>query len=377
MASINQAGLNPLKGGILGPTGAATGPWYDPVSLFTKHSTQAPAPDPTSNDYTSDAGISSIGDRVKNGTYQFGSNDGAAIAIKQYQALFGRNPTVPELNSAISLSNGNVNGYIAGLYQQSQQKTPLQLQQQQQQDALNAYNGNKQTYDATTNTVFQQATGRQATPDELAHFGSLLATGATDSYGLSQLIGQTQEAQQAQTQKYQDTLSGNLQKTQGDYFQNYINPSILSQTAAAGRDPNSSGVQTAEVQAGKQQNYDLQNYLANFGASQYSQSAQNQQGVYNQYLQNQYQLQNGGINQKLGTQAFNQSQNASSLNYGIQQNAYQNYLNNYGKSGVSAAQGALSGGASGASAGASFGPWGALIGGVGGAALGAYGSGKL
>jgi hypothetical protein len=148
---------------------------------------------------------------------------------------------------------------------------------------------------------------------------------------MSQLVGQTAEAQNKQTAGYQDTLSKNLQSTQGDYFKNYINPSILSQTAAAGRDPNSSGVQQAEVQAGKQQNYDLQNYLANFGASQYGQSAQNQQGVYSQYLNQQYGLQNAGISQQLGQQSYMQNQNTNMANANYQQNAYNQYLNRYGQ----------------------------------------------
>lgn len=335
------------------------------------------APDPLAGTGTSDAGIAAIQAKVSNGSYQFGTNDAQAIAIKQYNALFGRNPTVPELNEALSLSNGNINGYIAEQYQQSQQLTPTQLQQQQQQQALTAYQSNQSGYDATTNAAFQQATGQNATADELSHFGSLLASGQTDAYGLSQLIGQTQQAQQHQTQQYQDQLSANLQQTQGDYYKNFINPSILSQTAAAGRDPNSSGVQQAEVQAGQQQNYQLQDYLANFGASQYAQSAQNQQSVYNQYLNQQYGLQNAGINQQLQNQQFNQSQAGNLLNYGIQSNAYQNYLNSYGRSSGGSLSGSIAGAAAGAKLGSVGGPWGTALGAVGGGLAGYFsGSGK-
>lgn len=349
--------IGALAGGIFGGGGGSS----------------TPSADPLAGSGTTDANIAAIEAEIANGTYQFGTNDAQAIAIKQYNALFGRNPTVPELNEALSLSDGNINGYIAQQYQQSQQLTPVQLQQQQQQQGLAAYQSGQAGYDATTNAAFQQATGQAATSDELSHFGSLLATGQIDAYGLSQLVGQTQQAQQYQTQQYQNQLSQNLQQTQGNYYQQYINPSILSQTAAAGRDPNSSGVQQAEVQAGQQQNYQLQDYLANFGASQYGQSAQNQQGVYQQYLNNQYGLSNGGINQTLQNQQFNQSQNANLLNYGIQQNAYQNYLNSYGKS---SSGGNLSGGIAGAAAGAKLGsvggPWGTAIGAVGGGLAGYF-----
>lgn len=260
-------------------------------------------------------------------------------AGRDFAAQFGRNPTQSELSMlAPSYLSGDPNiantssgkGAVAA-YFNSMANTPTNIQAQQTATGLKAYQTGQAGFDATTTAAFQQATGRAPTADELSHFGGLLASGAIDSYGLSQLIGQTAEAQNKQTADYQNTLSQNLQSTQGDYFKNYINPSILSQTTAAGRDPNSSGVQQAEVQAGKQQNYDLQNYLANFGATQYGQSAQNQQGVYNQYLQQQYGLQNAGVSQQLGEQSYLQNQNTNLQNYQLQQNAYNQYLSRYGK----------------------------------------------
>lgn len=268
-----------------------------------------------------------------------GSQAQQFYAFQDFVKQFGRNPTQSELSMlAPNYSSGDPNkvnnsagqGAIAAYYN-SMANTPTNIQASQNAAALKAYQGGQAGFDATTTAAFQQATGRAPTADELSHFGGLLASGAIDSYGLSQLVGQTAEAQQKQTADYQNTLSTNLQSTQGDYFKNYIDPSILSQTAAAGRDPNSSGVQQAEVQAGKQQNYDLQNYLANFGASQYGQSAAVQQGVYGQYLNQQYGLQNAGISQQLGQQNYMQQQNTNLANYQVQQNAYNNYLQKYGK----------------------------------------------
>lgn len=260
-------------------------------------------------------------------------------AWNDFVKQFGRNPTQSELAMlAPNYSSGdkNIANQSAGnaaiaAYYNSIANTPGNIQSSQNNANQKAYQAGQAGFDATTNGAFQTATGRAATADELSHFGGLLASGQVDAYGLSQLIGQTAEAQTKQATDYQNTLSSNLQSTQGDYFKNYINPSILSQTAAAGRDPNSSGVQQAEVQAGKQQNYDLQNYLAQFGASQYGQSAQNQQGVYQQYLSNQYGLNNAGISQNLGEQSYLQNQNTNLQNYQLQQSAYNNYLNNYGK----------------------------------------------
>lgn len=311
-----------------------------------------------------------------------GQGAAAFSAQTDFKNIFGRNPTASELAQLVpSYMSGDPNrlntaGGAAAVssYYDSYVNTPTNITAKQNADALAAYQNGQAGFDATTNAAFQQATGQAATPDELAHFGSLLATGATDAYGISQLVGQTQQAQQYQTQQYQNQLSTNLQQTQGNYYQQYINPSILSQTAAAGRDPNSSGVQQAEVQAGQQQNYQLQDYLANFGASQYGQSAQNQQGVYQQYLNQQYNLQNAGVSQQLGEQANLQGYNQNLSNYQYQQSAYQNYLNKYGKTG-NAGTGAASGAASGAALGTSILPgWGTGIGAVAGGIAGYFGS---
>lgn len=303
-------------------------------------------------------------------------------AFGDFQAMFGRNPTASELSQlAPSYMSGdpNIANQTAGraqvaAYYNSVANNPVNIAAAQQAQGLADYQKGQAGFDATTNAAFQQATGQAATADELSHFGGLLATGQIDAYGLSQLAGQTQAAQQYQTQQYQNTLSNNLQQTQGNYFQNYINPSILSQTAAAGRDPNSSGVQQAEVQAGKQQNYDLQNYLAQFGATQYGQSAQNQQGVYNQYLNQQYGLTNAGISQQLAEQTniANQNQNTAIQSY--QQQAYMNYINNYGRSNNSALSGGISGALSGAKLGSAAGPYGAIFGGIAGG-IGGYAGG--
>jgi hypothetical protein len=300
-----------------------------------------------------------------------------------FKQMFGRDATneeelqfLPQYMQSLHDDSGYTAGDAAlASYYQQQQNTPTALAAKQQSDALTKYKAGQGDYDAQTQQIFQQSVGRNATADELSHFGSLLASGQIDQYGMTQLVGQTAEAQNAATAKYQKTLGDNLQGVQADYFKNYINPTILSQTAAAGRDPNSSGVQQAQVQAGKQQNYDLQNYLANFGASQYGQAAQNQQNVYQQYLNQQYGLQNANINSQLQNQSYLQQRNTDLANYQMQQNAYNTYLQNYGKrSGVgSMISGGLSGAGSGAMMGSTAGPWGALAGGILGGGLGVFG----
>lgn len=310
-----------------------------------------------------------------------GSQAQQYYAWQDFAKTFGRNPTQSELDMlSPSYASGDPNktnnsagkAQIAAYYN-SQANSPTNIAAGQQQQAIDSYKKDSTTFDNQTNQIFQQSLGRNATSDEAQHFGALLASGQVDSYGLGQLVGQSQEAQQRQTQTYQDTLSKNLQGTQGDYFKNYIEPSILAQSAASGRDVNSSGVQQAEVQAGKQQNYDLQNYLAQFGAGQYGQSAANQQNVYQQYLGNLYGLQNANVNSQLAQQNYLQNQNTNIGNFQMQQNAYNAYLNQYGKR--SNGMGSLIGGIAGGALGSFGGPAGAAAGygigsSIGGAAQG-------
>ncbi len=381
------------KGSVLAPS-VKGNPWYDPGGLFGSHGDKnnvagklAQFVAPNEPDFAGGQVYAPPDGSTPLATLpQYGGAGGSYQAAQYYAAqdfakVFGRNPTQSELtqlSQAYLSGDPNIANQTGGQaaiaqYYQNVANSPENLQARQLSQAQAAYTKGQSGFDATTNAAFQQATGQAATPDELSHFGSLLATGQIDAYGLSQLVGQTQQAQQYQTQQYQNTLSNNLQQTQGDYFKNYINPSILSQTAAAGRDPNSSGVQQAEVQAGKQQNYDLQNYLANFGATQYGQSAQNQQGVYGQYLNQLYGNQNANTSYALGQNSFNQQQLANSQNYNLQQNAYNNYLKNYGKT-SNGAQGALGGATSGAALGTSILPgWGTAIGAVGGGIAGYLG----
>lgn len=379
------------KGNFLAPS-VNGNPWYDPGGLFKKGDSNneagkqaawsgAQLPDFAGGTvYDSPDGSAPISTLPSYGGAGGSLQAATYYAAQDFVKMFGRNPTQTELSQLApqylsgdaNLTNSTAGQQALSQYYQNIANSPENLQKRQLADAQKSYTTGKAGFDSTTAAAFQQATGRAPTADELSHFGGLLATGQIDSYGLSQLVGQTAEAQQKQTTDYQNTLSANLQSTQGDYFKNYINPSILSETAAAGRDPNSSGVQQAEVQAGKQQNYDLQNYLANFGATQYGQSAQNQQGVYQQYLNQQYSQQNANTSYALGQNSYNQQQLQNTQNYNLQQNAYNNYLKNYGKS--NGASGALSGASSGAALGTTIMPgWGTAIGGVAGGLAGYFG----
>lgn len=315
---------------------------------------------------------------------QYGGSGGDATTAAYYAGQdfyqqFGRNPTQAELSQLIpaylgtdphvaNLAGGK--GAVAAYYTQ-QSQTPQSIYQQQQNQLQQQYTQNQGAIDPQVAQIFQQNLGRAPTSDEAQHFGMLIASGQ-DPYQIQQALQQTTEYQNKQTQDFTNQLGQQLQGTNADYFSKYILPSIQAQNAQAGRTQDSSGYQAQLANAAQQQNYQLQNYLAQVSAGQYGQSTQNAAQNYGALLGQQYGVQNAGISNALSNQASNQQYNQQLNLYQLQQQAYQNYLNSYGKRNglASGLSGALSGGVSGAMAGSKFGPYGALAGGLLGAGLG-------
>lgn len=251
---------------------------------------------------------------------------------------FGRNPTQSELTSLSpyyasgdqNIANTSQGNQAIAQYFQQLQNSPSAINTRQQQQQTANYTGNQSQYDAQTNQLFQQYLGRDATSAELQHFGTALANGS-DPYEVQQSLMQTPEYQNAQTQKESDQLKGTLQQSNSDYFNQYILPSIQASNAQAGRSQDSSGYAGALAQAAKQQNFDLNNYLANFQAGQYGQNVQNAAANYQPYLQQQYGLQQANVSNTLQNNAYNTQRSNQLQDYYNQQNAYNSYLQNYGK----------------------------------------------
>lgn len=295
--------------------------------------------------------------------------------------------------------------FVASLKQQ-QDNTPQNIYKQQQQGYIDQYNTNKGSIDSQVSGAFQSMLGRAPTADESQHFGMLIASGE-DPYQVQQALQQTTEYQNAQTQKYTDQqaaaqqkqtaaneqanqkfisdLTPQLQQSNADYFSKYIMPSIQANAGASGRSLDSSGVSSQLANAGQQQNYQLQNYLAQlsgnlYGSAQqasYGQQSQlsglsqqqfagaqsNARDQYGQLLSQQYGLQNAGVSNQLANNAANTQYGQNMSMYQMQQQSYNNYLNNYGKRSGSQGIGSAVGGVLGGAAGAYFGgPMGATAG---------------
>lgn len=342
---------------------------YDPAGFFGGGGGSAPAPiDPYADKYGTDADIQTIADRVNTGQFQFGNKDQSAIAIKQYNAVYGRNPTVEELNQAMSLSGGDINGYIAGK-KYADDNSPEKLASKQRAQYL----AQAPEHYGSVNQLFQSNLGRAASQDELSHFGSILASGTTDQYELQNFLQQQPEYQQNQDKNFRGQLSGELQGYDKSYFQNSILPGIQESYAKQGRSFDSSAFQGAATNSAQQQNTSRESFLANLSAQQYGNQQQNAYNAYAQQVAQQQQLSNANLNAQYGNVQNTIGRQQNYQDYQTQQNSYNQYLAKYGQR--SGAQGAVGGAAAGASMGTAVMPgWGTAIGGVAGAAAGYFGS---
>lgn len=339
------------------------------LGLFGKKGSTPVASDPYADKYSTPEEIQTISDRIKNGQFQWGNvSDKSAVAIKQFNAVYGRNPTPGELTNALSLSGGDINGYIAGQkYQEDNSPAKLAAKQQAQYlaDAPNHYD--------TVSQTFQGQLGREATQQEKDHFGALLAAGNTDPYQLQQFIQQQPEYQQTQNKNMRDQLSGQLQGYDQQYYNDKILPSIQQAYAKQGRSFDSSGFQAAATNSAQQQNTSRESFLANLSAQQYGGQQSNAYNAYAQQIAQQQQLSNSNLNAQYGNVQNTISRQQNFQDYQTQQNAYNQYLSKYGQR--SGAQGAIGGAASGAAIGTSIMPgWGTAIGGIAGGAAGYFGS---
>ncbi len=305
------------------------------------------------------------------------------LAGEQFAKVFGRNPTQSELDSLAPAyqsgdpniaDRGRGNSTIAQYYQ-SKSNTPDQINKSNQ----DKYLAEAPKHFDSINQMFQSSLGRAATQDELNHFGSLLASGTTDSYQLQQFLQQQPEYAQKQDTEFQNKLSGQLQGFDKQYFGEKILPSIQEAYAKQGRSFDSSAFANSATQSAQGQNTEREQYLAQLSASQYGGRQQNAYNDYANMVANQQNLTNQGINaQYTGVQRTQDRINQIS-DYNTQAQAYNQYLAKYGKRSNAGGIGALIGGGAGiAGAFLTGNPEAAGIGyqigsGLGGAAGNAYG----
>lgn len=294
-----------------------------------------------------------------------GSGYWAASAYNTFKNIMGREPSEAELQAAIPSFSGNGGdqrgaAYIAQM-KLAEENSPANIQKRQQAE----YAAKAPQYYDSVGKMIKDSLGRDATPDELSHFGSLMASGSTDAYGIQQFLQQQPEYTSKQNKTFQDQMSNQLAGYDKQYFQEKIMPAIQETYAKQGRSFDSSAFQNAATQSAQQQNTTRQQYLAQLSAQQYGGV---QERAYQDYA-NQVANQQAQSNFNLQSQ-YNRKNEVQ--DYSTQQNAYNQYLAKYGKrnNGLGSLIGGVAGGVAGAYLG---GPMGASVGYQMGSSLGQAG----
>lgn len=254
--------------------------------------------------------------------------DAEAWARKGFTDIFGRDPTADELAQVMpayvgtdphitNVSNGNA--LVAQLHQASS-NTPAALYAKQQQEWQAAA---PQHYDAIGQLV-QSTLGRQATQDELSHYGTLIASGQADPYQIQQYLQATPEYQNAQDTKFRSGLDTQLQDSDQAFF-NRTKGDVIQKYAMMGR-ATSPALDVALTDLSAKLSEQRGQYIAQLSASQYG---GNKAAAVKGYQDTEGQVQ-GQINDntKAAYNSFlgfqNRSQNIS--DYNTQADDYSRYL---------------------------------------------------
>lgn len=286
--------------------------------------------------------------------------------LQNFKSVMGRDPTAAEFGTYAPL--GAQAGQAISQYKLAQDNSPdKQYAKQQEQYGKDA----PKFYDQI-NGMFQQTLGREATADEKSHFGSLLASGQVDSYGVGQFLNALPEHVQQQDKTFRESLNNDLQTQDARYYKEQILPTLQSDAANKGRSLDASGVQNSFALAAQGQNRQREGFVSNLSASQYAGRQATAQGNYQQ-LYNQYAgLQDYSRQRAAAASDASMNRVNDISNFNMQKQAYDQYLKNYGKR--SSGTGALIGGVIGAGVGAyAGGPAGAQAGYGIGSGLGSYG----
>lgn len=127
-------------------------------------------------------------------------------AYSGFKSLFGRAPTQSEFSQVIPAfqgPNGHINGqaFLANLQQQYQSNPHMDPSKAVKPADVQGSVGQQ----------FKSILGRDATPDELAHFTDAIQSGQTDAYGLGSFLKQMPEYTNAQDKTFRSGLNTELQ----------------------------------------------------------------------------------------------------------------------------------------------------------------------
>lgn len=248
--------------------------------------------------------------------YQTNMDQQNANAYNSLKSAIGRDPTANELSQALPVfQQGNqslANAWLSNFAEQLRQNPANNIDQAGK-------------YADQLNMVFKSMLGRDATQDEINHFGSIMATGNLDMYGVQQYLTGTPEYQKAQDTQFRNDLSSQLQNTDLNFF-NRAKQGVISQFMQNGTG-NSSALDSALTDLMGQISNQRDQYLAGLSAQQYAGNKDLALGNYantqNQFLNNMNQNRAQSINNQ--NMLFGRANEMS--DYSRQMNDYMNFYN--------------------------------------------------
>lgn len=205
-----------------------------------------------------------------------------SIFWDDFRNQFGRNPTQSELNRLVPYymsGDWNIGNTAGGRQKLSEyfsqsQNTPDKIYKRQQDE----YRKNAPQYYDEVGNLYQQLIQRGATPEELDHFGVMLASGQTDPYEVSQFIKSSQEYQDAQDKQFRQGLNTELEGYDKTAF-GRAKEDIISRYAQMGRST-SPALDVALTDLQSQLNEKRGQFLAGVSVSQYGGNKENAMGAY-------------------------------------------------------------------------------------------------
>lgn len=282
-------------------------------------------------------------------------------AVKAGREILGRDITSSDLDSFRPYFEGGTDTGRAYLTQLKQYEgtTP---------EALKKKAGN---YSGDVNQAFRSVLGRDATPQEIEHYGSGLASGGLDSYQLADYIKQTDEYRTGQDKTFREGLNTELSGYDENAFKKG-SEDIISRYSKAGIQ-HSPALDLALTNLMGDIAKERGRYLAGLSAEQYGGNKELARADYE-----------GNLNKYLSDRDYERSLRQKSMDdylgrsreltdYDRQKSDYFDMLSRVprGRRG-GGLSGALSGALQGGAAGSPFGPWGSIIGAGAGATYGFF-----
>jgi len=230
-------------------------------------------------------------DQLQTGQDQLNQN-----AYNSFKSIVGRDPTSAEFSTALPIFQGQNgiqlgNAWLANLAERERQDPSKQV-------------GKANQYAQGINQSFQSMLGRNATQDEINHFGSIMATGNLDQYGVNQFLQGTPEYQAQENKKFQSGISERLNQTNLDFF-GRAKQGLMSQFAQNGQTfGNSTALDSALADLMGQMQTQSNQYLTGLSAQQYGGNQDLAIGNYQNALQN-----------YLNQQGYNRGRSQNQMDY--------------------------------------------------------------